>query len=430
MDLSRLPPELVELIVAKIHFSHRDLERCCLVSSVFRPPCQKRLFRRLAISFSVPYAREWACEAAANHFDAAPHLAEYAHQFVLDLSLDERKHPSAKIMQALERVLPRLTRTREIRIFAWVEREIPEHFRIAPMRAVLHWLAGRPRGATERLILEGALPLGKLDMHTVLTAASNLYLKDLSVHPSDSAGRIAESPGNSNALVELHAPNSAEVTELLLLPEFAHYMQSLRTLSLLIDKPLPLKALSDLCRAAADTLERIVVNEWVFEDYSAETSTEYDLDVLRLPLPTHLPHLRRLIVRADKLVSEPAFTPEWLLPDIAKILPESVTPALREVTIHVFVYMGPNTSLCPGPLPKALMRSLDEAFVKHPTLEIVTWVVCEAKQKFVQEEEALERAFEAAMKEAFPQTCQKGMLFVALEAFRDINDVMQRLDDR
>ncbi|KAF7298800.1 hypothetical protein MIND_00827600 [Mycena indigotica] len=400
-----IPPELINLIVAEIP-SRSSLERCSLVASPFRQPCQQRLHRLLKVTTKTSGrgGRYMHWKDIAKHFRASPHLVSYVVQLMVEFEAEREV-----FSDTMKEVLGQLTSVREVCLIGTMSSFTkPFHSGGAPI--ILSWLSSRPRGATRRLVVEAFPNIPVSDMHLIYNAAPTLYLRTVGP-PSHSQDTPSEAPTTPNSIVNFRAPKYPTSITTLLLPEFEGYIKGLKHISIEVDpKVYVLQAFYALLCLTKATIESIAYNEYMPDDW-----TEYEPTLeVKIGLPGPLPKLTHLLVRVEKDYKKGYFEPKWLIPLVlATIFPASKSPALTCVTVQVFLDLS-RSKHCPGPLPTELMKTLDDTFTQHCNVTAVKWVICDPENAKKKDCEAIFQAF----REALPKIVAKGLLTTEREILR------------
>ncbi|KAF7299689.1 hypothetical protein HMN09_00974400 [Mycena chlorophos] len=416
--MDQLPPELIEVIGE--HIRDKPTLKCCsLAASVFRGPCQKRLFQLLKILILRDYntGSHWISEEPATRLESAPHLARYVRQLRIQFSpMGPWRRARVTWMRVLARILAQLTATQEVCLVAfgdWDQRDRHGD----PIQVLLAWLTRQPPGSIRRVIVEGPENVPMRDFQILLSVASSAYFRSLRVEAGPVAttdDRLAE-----NSLHVLNTPLSPTVVDLLLDPQLGYYTKSLRTLSIHLTPSNLLSSLVALCCATANHLESIQFNEWI-PDVNLSAIVHLDVQP-QLSLPKYLPNLAHLSVRVDKELHGQTFKPAWLLQSvIVNLLPSSVSPALRLIDIHVTMSIdGHQLQEFLGQPLGSFMETLDDALVENNTIKAVHWIFCNTSftgwrpAQFL----AVLDAFSRAVESALPKTWSKGLLFFSREEF-------------
>ncbi|KAF7288750.1 hypothetical protein MIND_01420400 [Mycena indigotica] len=382
-----LPPELLESIVAAIPKNNpRTVKSCCLAASVFRPVCQKRLFRRLFLAsrliigdvddpepnedeFSFP--RCWRTYSSIIAlWSRAPRLAAYTNSIVLTMynSSSTTKSNWRAERSAAATVLAQLMELQEVKIWDCGEYK---------------W--GRPcadNDIVEMLLHKYSHPQCKLkrfelDSLFATHVPSETLLKMLAV--ADSVKYFAVEPENDDTWLE---PTPIETTPLqvvalvvsgsMLGPSFLHHANLAPHLSALSSLTLHRVYEQEdltLCFRAADSLETLKL---IFYNPFASTETQF-------VLPTHFPRLRRLDLHPGPLL--PGHIEHIPIP-IIDILQPLAAPLLTGVTLRFSLPFSTGWLLLtdyPWPtlasfvdlytLDPVFFTALDDAIAGHPSLK-------------------------------------------------------------
>nr|GAT49284.1 predicted protein [Mycena chlorophos] len=239
----------------------------------------------------------------------------------------------------------------------------------------------------------------------------------------------------SSQLRRIHAPDSAAIVSSLLRPPFSKYTKSLQALSIHFTcaSAETLGQFIRLCHATASTLE------WIdFNDYMPNES-DYSIDetiLFRgLSPPPHFNTLTHLSLCVDKDFRHTLFSPAWLVPTLcSKIIPPSVSPALKCVTIGVFLFSGehpdqhpgeespsgnPNEEGEGGPLDEGVLSQLDAAVTGNAAIKTVAWRLRDATRIWQHDYKkcvTLDAArFATAVQRMLPKIHTKGILSTEVE---------------
>lgn len=237
-----LPPELIEAIVEAVpDDSPESLQYVCLVASIFRVPCQKKLLHHLQIAHSIlpqtyvtPIGRRHSYEEITAFLDDHPHVALYVTRVTVFFTGQASKWSGPEHKSAAESVLGRLTRIREAEFCAEAFYDAARSFSTAE---VFEWSFDilRGHGTLQRLRVKSIANLPADVMCRIFHSAPALEISTTTVADFDSS--FSPSPGLSarGAIKTLKlAGNNRLVETLLLRPEFSPLTNSLKNLIVLL----------------------------------------------------------------------------------------------------------------------------------------------------------------------------------------------------
>ncbi|KAF7307189.1 hypothetical protein MIND_00512500 [Mycena indigotica] len=391
---TQLPPELYEPIVNAIStVDRKTLLECCLAASVFRRPCQKRLFMHLHIS-PTPPGHSYA--AVAAKLDQFPKLVDYCtNVHVVFPSCDSPEWEAERPIA--EGVLRRLANIRMANLlmrFPSSATPNPGNFIIQ----VTQWLLGvfEAHHQLERLESSSLLLTPTLFAQW-LVGAPKAALRYADIFTDQLASPDVLPPVPPRPLTRLLISGSAGPCVLLGRPELQPYLRSVREL---VQSLVEIQSQLSACFTMAPIVER-------FECHFASGA----LDWKALRLPTHFPRLRHLTLGIHS----------HDLPPLLPALVQDGVPVLIGLRLELYV-----RTLLPEQLDKSLNSQsqlwleLDNALATHGTLTTAEWFL---SSKFPEEFPAVRTenktaryapvaAFSGKLAERLPKAWERGLVVV------------------
>ncbi|KAF7307191.1 hypothetical protein MIND_00512700 [Mycena indigotica] len=354
----QLPPELYADIVDALCDS-QSLMACSRSASVFRYPCQKRLYSQLDIGPGRHFAQAGfkSFSAFHAHLVSFPHLARLC--TALTIQLPANQTVWALEQSFAERVLLRLVNLHGLTLRYKFGRpaETPGTFVVGVVR---WWVDGfQTHPQLKKLTLSSFDITESLFTHC-LGMARQLEFRSVRLEPEvPEEERIvaptSTPPPPTKQLTKLLFANSRTLVSQLVQPSFAHYLQHVTELSYSYVVHQDSPALR-LCSLLAPTLERL----------DCSFISHQDIDAI---LPASLPCLRELRLEVESLN---------LSPVLIRLIAARGAPAL--VTLRLYLNLDPV-----GSRQKSLesvfddqsehFAALDDALAAHPTLRLVDWFV-------------------------------------------------------
>nr|GAT48666.1 predicted protein [Mycena chlorophos] len=431
---TRIPSELIDAIVEHIP-DDASLRSCCLAASIFRSPCQKRLFHSLSLhlpsgggtSDRKPF------HALAKRFEENPHLASLVKHLSLyfpairrpiffgtvgdptvyrsDPPRPELYHQSGTV-DVVRAVFKHLENVEQVHIGS----SGGDSWNALPLQlepVVLDWLirCGNNRNLSQ-LTIQGINDIPEAALPILLHAARVLFLWSCELEPkaqledSESICRVAlqapanlkqlEIDGSRSTLVRSTAPGAKDLVS---------HLTYLSLVTFEIHRDF-FESLVKLCACSSETLECLQL--WIMRGINAEHKALVESQFTKT-----LPHLQHFMMHSG-LPSSPDHD-LWIL---QTIISPVVAPSLTKITVILSKEEAdPAGDNALGRFrfdrdaTWALRALYDEFAAGHPTLQQICWHP--RMYRYGQPEEEERRDFDefcAGMRAAMPRAHAKGLL--------------------
>lgn len=429
------PPELIAHIVANT--PEEALPACCLVSSAFLEPAQKRMHRKIRFIAATErrHGVHWPCISdVAEHYGKHPHLAKYLKKLHIDFQFEEDEETAALVV-----LLQLFTNVRRVSMMFvdWRTGSVLYWDTISTARplAVIEWMETR-RGSIDKLKFMDIYELPIAVLSRLFGLVPKLDFR--AAHDETWTGEDPDMVDVEPIVRTLSLIDSEDLMSSLALPKYASLTRGIREFIVTSpcgpgDVSMPfLSSISAHVEALElDGCEGMSSARLCGPSVSFPKLTPTPLGHHHKPsdFPSAFPRLHHLRLRqlCDDSVCGPVNLSAELRADaihaiLAEFLAPSATPALQTVTLEVefLVYSPPpgyDAATGTPRISSLLMERLDTLVAAHPRLAIFVW---EIGITFDLEEgygdaQAWFRGWERALRNSLPRANAKGKVVAVVQ---------------